>query len=42
MLYFDKTMDKMQLGCHNNNNMTKIGTKIGETQITQETGAGDN
>ena len=36
---FNQKMDKFQLGCHNNNNNM---TKIRETQIMQETGAGDN
>jgi hypothetical protein len=44
MLYFNQTMDKIQLECHNNNNnnMTNFRAKIGKTQITQQTGAGDN
>jgi len=45
MLYFNQTMDKIQLGCHNNNNdnnMTNFRAKIGKIQIMQETGAGDN
>ena len=49
MLYFNQTMDKIHLECHNDdddddndNNKTNFRAKIGNTEVTQETGAGDN
>jgi hypothetical protein len=51
MLYFNETVDKIQLGCHNNNNNNNnnnnkpltlnFRTELRKTQIMQETGAGD-